>query len=162
MAVPERDDVLVLAHADRAPAHLGPLARARACVRVGGSGVHDALYLDPAKGYRRETNGAGGLEGGMTNGEELIVRVAMKPIATLMKPLPTVNVVTHEASDAARERSDTTAVPAAGVVAEAMVALVLAEAVLEKFGGDSVTETRRNVAGYLQQVSDRGLQVAGS
>ncbi|ADY25845.1 chorismate synthase [Deinococcus proteolyticus MRP] len=111
-----------------------------------GSGVHDALYLDPAKGYRRETNGAGGLEGGMTNGEELIVRVAMKPIATLMRPLPTVNVVTHAASDAARERSDTTAVPAAGVILQCVIGWVLAEAVLEKFGGDTLPEIQERVA----------------
>ncbi|WP_261663577.1 chorismate synthase [Deinococcus sp. Marseille-Q6407] len=111
-----------------------------------GSGVHDALYPDEEKGYRRETNGAGGLEGGMTNGEELIVRVAMKPIATLMKPLPTVNVVTHEASDAARERSDTTAVPAAGVILQCVIGWVLAEAVLEKFGGDTLPELQERVA----------------
>ncbi|MDO4263463.1 MAG: chorismate synthase [Deinococcus sp.] len=111
-----------------------------------GSGVHDALYLDAERGYRRETNGAGGLEGGMTNGEELIVRVAMKPIATLMKPLPTVNVVTHEASDAARERSDTTAVPAAGVILQCVIGWVLAEAVLEKFGGDTLPEIQERVA----------------
>ncbi|GHF99492.1 chorismate synthase [Deinococcus piscis] len=111
-----------------------------------GSGVHDALYLDAERGYRRETNGAGGLEGGMTNGEELIVRVAMKPIATLMKPLPTVNVVTHEASDAARERSDTTAVPAAGVILQCVIGWVLAEAVLEKFGGDTLPELQERVA----------------
>lgn len=111
-----------------------------------GSRVHDALYRDHERGYRRETNGAGGLEGGMTNGEELIVRVAMKPIATLMKPLPTVNVVTHEASDAARERSDTTAVPAAGVILQCVIGWVLAEAVLEKFGGDTLPELQERVA----------------
>ncbi|WP_309570035.1 chorismate synthase, partial [Deinococcus sp.] len=91
------------------------------------------------------TNGAGGLEAGMTNGEELIVRVAMKPIATLMTPLPTVNVVTHEASDAARERSDTTAVPAAGVVLQCAIAWVLAEVIAEKFGGDTVPEVQERV-----------------
>lgn len=111
-----------------------------------GSGVHDAVYLREGGGYERTTNGAGGLEAGMTNGEELIVRVAMKPIATLMKPLPTVNVVTHEASDAARERSDTTAVPAAGVVLQCAIGWVLAEAMLEKFGGDTLPELQERVA----------------
>ncbi|MEF2279244.1 chorismate synthase [Deinococcus sp. YIM 134068] len=109
-----------------------------------GSSVHDAVFRDE-EGYRRETNGAGGLEAGMTNGEELIVRVAMKPIATLMKPLPTVNVVTHEASDAARERSDTTAVPAAGVILQCVIGWVLADALLEKFGGDTLPELQERV-----------------
>jgi chorismate synthase len=106
---------------------------------VPGSAVHDAIY--PANpGTRRETNRAGGLEAGITNGEELVVRAAMKPIATLMRPLPTVDVVTGEAADAARERSDTTAVPAASIVLLAMTALVLADALLEKFGADTVRE----------------------
>lgn len=108
-----------------------------------GSHVHDAVYYD--QGYTRQTNGAGGLEGGMTNGEELIIRVAMKPIATLMKPLPTVNVITHEAADAARERSDTTAVPAAGIILQCAIGWVLAEAMLEKFGGDTITELQERV-----------------
>lgn len=110
-----------------------------------GSGVHDAVYYKEGS-YARETNSAGGLEAGMTNGEELVVRVAMKPIATLMKPLPTVNVVTHEASDAARERSDTTAVPAAGVILQCVIGWVLADATLEKFGGDTLDELRERVA----------------
>lgn len=121
-----------------------------------GSQVHDAIHYqeqqeqrpehpaNPAK-YTRQSNGAGGLEAGMTNGEELIVRVAMKPIATLMKPLATVNVVTHQASDAARERSDTTAVPAAGIVLQCVVGWVLAEAILEKFGGDTLPEIQERV-----------------
>ncbi|WP_027481896.1 chorismate synthase [Deinococcus pimensis] len=104
-----------------------------------GSAVHDAMFLREGR-YARDTNGAGGLEGGMTNGEELVVRAAMKPIATLMKPLPTVDVVSREAADAARERSDTTAVPAAGVILQTVVGWVLADAMLEKFGGDSVEE----------------------
>lgn len=108
-----------------------------------GSNVHDAVYYD--EGYTRQTNGAGGLEGGMTNGEELIIRVAMKPIATLMKPLPTVNVITHEAADAARERSDTTAVPAAGIILQCAIGWVLAEAILEKFGGDTLFELKERV-----------------
>ena len=112
--------------------------------RIPGSSVHDAIaYRD---GYARDTNRAGGLEAGMTNGEELIVRVAMKPIATLMTPLPTVNVVTHEASDAARERSDTTAVPAAGVILQTIIGWVLADAMLEKFGGDTLDELQERVA----------------
>lgn len=110
-----------------------------------GSGVHDAVYYKDGS-YARETNAAGGLEAGMTNGEELIVRVAMKPIATLMKPLPTVNVVTHEASDAARERSDTTAVPAAGVILQCVIGWVLADTMLEKFGGDTLPELQERVA----------------
>ena len=104
-----------------------------------GSRVHDAIYHSDA-GYYRQTNRAGGLEAGMTTGEELVVRAAMKPIATLMTPLPTVDVTTREAADAARERSDTTAVPAASIVVLAMTALVLADAVMEKFGADTVRE----------------------
>ena len=119
------------------------IGRAFDNARQPGSGVHDAVYY--REGYARDTNGAGGLEGGMTNGEELIVRVAMKPIATLMKPLPTVNVVTHEAADAARERSDTTAVPAAGVILQTVIGWVLADALLEKFGGDSLPELQERV-----------------
>ena len=105
-----------------------------------GSQVHDAIYRDQAHGYRRETNRAGGLEAGVTTGEELVLRAAMKPIATLMRPLPTVDVVTHEPTDAARERSDTTAVPAASIVVLAMAALVLADALMEKFGADTMRE----------------------
>ncbi len=115
---------------------------------VRGSEVHDPVFHDAEKSYHRPSNRAGGLEAGMTNGEELVVRAAMKPIATLMKPLPTVDVVTHEAADAARERSDTTAVPAASIVVLAMTALVLADALLEKFGADTVAEVRDRVAAY--------------
>ncbi|PYE56389.1 chorismate synthase [Deinococcus yavapaiensis] len=110
-----------------------------------GSAVHDPIFLRE-RGYERDSNGAGGLEGGMTNGEDLVVRAAMKPIATLMKPLPTVDVATREAADAARERSDTTAVPAASVIVQCAVAWVLADAMLEKFGGDSMEELRERVA----------------
>jgi len=119
------------------------IGRAFDQARVPGSAVHDAVRYED--GYRRDTNRAGGLEAGMTNGEELIVRVAMKPIATLMTPLPTVNVVTHEASDAARERSDTTAVPAAGVILQTIIGWVLADAMLEKFGGDTLPELQERV-----------------
>jgi chorismate synthase len=119
---------------------------------VPGSQVHDAIY--PANpGIRRETNRAGGLEAGITNGEEVIVRAAMKPIATLMRPLPTVDVVTGQPADAARERSDTTAVPAASIVVLAMSALVLADALLEKFGADTVRELRSRLEEHRQYVA---------
>ena len=104
---------------------------------------------------KRRTNRAGGLEGGMTTGEPLVVRVAMKPISTLMRPLATVDVRTGDTAAAVAERSDVTAVPAMGVIAEAMVALVLANAMLEKFGGDSLGEMRRNYDGYLAHVAER-------
>ena len=103
----------------------------------------------PTTGIRRTSGRSGGTEGGMTTGETLRVRAAMKPIATVPRALRTVDVATGEAAVAHHQRSDVCAVPAAGIVAEAMVALVLADAVLEKFGGDSVGETRRNVEGYL-------------
>lgn len=115
---------------------------------VRGSAVHDPVFHDAERAYHRSSNRAGGLEAGMTNGEELVVRAAMKPIATLMKPLPTVDVVTHEPADAARERSDTTAVPAASIVVLAMTALVLADALLEKFGADTVAELRERVVAH--------------
>jgi chorismate synthase len=117
-----------------------------------GSAVHDAIQA----GFTRGTNRAGGTEGGITNGEPIVCRVAMKPIATLMQPLDTVRLDTREPDKAQSERSDVTAVPAAGVIAEAMMALVLADAWMEKFGGDSMTELQRNVAGYRQQLTDRG------
>jgi chorismate synthase len=122
-----------------------------------GSGVHDAVYYRSEASrdtgfYDRETNGAGGLEAGMTNGEELVVRVALKPIATLMTPLPTVDVVTHAAADAARERSDTTAVPAAGVIFQCVTATVLAEAYLEKFGCDTLPEILERLEVYREFV----------
>ena len=116
-----------------------------------GSGAHDEISLT-ADGIRRETNRAGGVEGGMTTGELLRVRAAMKPISTVPRALSTVDVLTGEPAKAINQRSDVTAVPAAGVVAEAMVALVLAEAAIEKFGGDSVDEMRRNVEGYLKNL----------
>ncbi len=130
-----------------------------AAARLPGSAVHDAI--EPAPGstrtgnVRRRTNRAGGLEGGMTTGEPLVLRVAMKPIATLMRPLGTVDTRTGAPADAAAERSDVTAVPAMGVIAEAMVALVLADAFAEKFGGDSLAEMRRNHDGYLGRVAAR-------
>jgi chorismate synthase len=126
---------------------------------VTGAEVHDEIEPAPKStltgGVRRRTNRAGGLEGGMTTGEPLVVRVAMKPISTLMKPLATVDVATGAPAEATAERSDVTAVPAMGVIAEAMLAIVLAEAMLEKFGGDSLRETRHNYDGYLSQLANR-------
>jgi chorismate synthase len=126
-----------------------------------GSAVHDAIEAEDGAdaaargGFRRATNNAGGLEGGMTTGEPLVVRVAMKPISTLMSPLKTVNLATGEPANAQSERSDVTAVPAMGVIAEALVALVLADAMLEKFGGDSLAEMRRNFDAYVEHLGRR-------
>jgi chorismate synthase len=113
-----------------------------------GSAAHDEIEAGP-DGLRRITNRAGGIEGGMSTGEPIRIRAAMKPISTVPRALATVDVRTGEPARAINQRSDVTAVPAAGVVAEAMAALVLADAALEKFGGDSVAETRRNLDGYL-------------
>jgi chorismate synthase len=126
---------------------------------VTGAEVHDEIEMAPGRhiagNVRRKTNRAGGLEGGMTTGEALVVRVAMKPLSTLMRPLGTVDVATGEAASATAERSDVTAVPAMGVIAEAMLAFVLADAFLEKFGGDAVSETRRNYDSYLSHLQSR-------
>jgi len=121
-----------------------------------GSEVHDEIL----PGLARATNRAGGTEGGMTTGEPLTVRVAMKPISTLMSPLKTVDLKTGGPAQAQSERSDVTAVPAMGVIAEAMMALVLAQALLEKCGGDALSELKRNVAGYLAQVRARTPKAA--
>jgi chorismate synthase len=130
-----------------------------AAARRPGSAVHDPIIRDDSNrrgaGFSRQGNNAGGLEGGMTTGEPLVVRVAMKPISTLMSPLPTVNIATGEVAQAQSERSDVTAVPAMGVIAEALVALVLADAVLEKFGGDSLTELRANVESCYERRETR-------
>jgi chorismate synthase len=115
--------------------------------RVRGSAAHDEIVPSP-DGVRRVTDRAGGLEGGITTGEPLRVRAAMKPISSLNRALKTVDITTGEPATAINQRSDVCAVPAAGVVAEAMVALVLAEAAVEKFGGDSLAELRRNLAAY--------------
>ncbi len=123
-----------------------------------GSEVHDEIL----PGFARATNRAGGTEGGMTTGEPLVVRVAMKPISTLMAPLRTVDLATGAPAQAQSERSDVTAVPAMGVIAEAMMALVVAQALLEKFGGDALSETKRNVEGYLAQVRARTPRGAAS
>jgi chorismate synthase len=129
------------------------LARSR------GSQAHDEIVnVDGA--IRRVSGRSGGTEGGMTTGEVLRVRAAMKPISTVPRALQTVDTATGAAAVAINQRSDVVAVPAAGVVAEAMVALVLAEAVLEKFGGDSIAETRRNAAAYLARLAERGLSAA--
>jgi len=124
-----------------------------------GSQVHDEIAYDPAHvragGYRRMSNNAGGLEGGITTGEPLVVRVAMKPLSTLMRPLRSVDIKTKAPAEAIRERSDVAALAAAGVVGEAMMAVVLADAVLEKFGGDSLSETRRNLESYVDALGRR-------
>ncbi|MQA36307.1 chorismate synthase, partial [Modestobacter roseus] len=119
-----------------------------------GAVAHDEIELVDGE-LQRRTDRAGGIEGGMTNGEVLRVRAAMKPISTVPRALDTVDVSTKEAAVAINQRSDACAVPRGSVVMEAMVALVLADAVLEKFGGDSVPETRRNVQGYLDALPIR-------
>ena len=124
-----------------------------------GSEVHDEIDPDErnikAGRVRRRTNRAGGLEGGITNGEQIVLHVSMKPISTLMRPLGTIEMKTREPAQAVAERSDVTAVPAMGVIAEAMTAFIVAQAFLEKFGGDSLGETRRNYSSYIASLSDR-------
>ncbi len=117
-----------------------------------GSGVHDEILFDAESGFKRRTNNAGGLEGGVTNGQPVVVRAAMKPLSTLRTPLKSVDLATKEAVEAVVERSDVCAVPAAGIVGEAMMAIVLADAFLEKFGGDSLQEIRRNYDAYLDSL----------
>ena len=119
---------------------------------VPGSQAHDEIFFAPERGYYRETNRAGGLEGGMTNGLPLIVRGAMKPLPTLTKPLRSVDTETHEPAQALRERTDSCTVPAAGVVGEAMVALVLADAYRRKFGGDHVDDVLAAVGAYTDRI----------
>jgi chorismate synthase len=136
-----------------------------------GSEVHDPIEggdagrrvsgeakMDPRGGFRRKSNNAGGLEGGITTGEPVVVKVAMKPISTLMSPLPTVDLASGHPAKAVSERSDVTAVPAMGVIAEAMVAIALADAMLEKFGGDSLGEMRRNYDGYVAALGSRWIE----
>jgi chorismate synthase len=118
-----------------------------------GSKVQDTIHYNrEEQRFFRGANRAGGLEGGITNGQDLLVRGFLKPISTLRRPLESVDLATREAALAAYERSDVCVVPAAGVIGEAMVALVLAQAFLEKFGGDSLGETRRNFESYKEQV----------
>jgi chorismate synthase len=120
-----------------------------------GSKVQDTIHYDrESRRFTRGANRAGGLEGGITNGEDVLVRGMLKPISTLRRPLESVDFATREPSLAAYERSDVCVVPAAGVIGEAMVAIVLAQAFLEKFGGDSLAETRRNYEGYIGQVKN--------
>ncbi len=120
-----------------------------------GSESHDEIFWNEERGYHRETNRAGGVEGGMSNGEPLIVRGAMKPISTLTKPLRSVDTETKEPAQAMRERTDSTVVPAAGVVAEAMVALVLAAAYREKFGGDHIDDVLAALEAYKRRIDWR-------
>lgn len=121
--------------------------------RMRGSEVHDPILYDEAlKLFVRSSNRAGGIEAGMSNGESLVVRAALKPLSTLRDPLPSIDVRTKESAPASIERSDVCVVPSASIVGEAMVAIVLARAVLEKFGSDSIQELMRNVAGYRAQI----------
>lgn len=117
-----------------------------------GSEVHDPIYFDEEKRYHRTSNRAGGLEGGVTNGQDVVVRAFMKPISTLRRGLPSVDIETRQPHRSQWERSDVTAVPACGVVCEAMLAVVLASAMREKFGGDSLAEMKRNHDAYLEDV----------
>jgi chorismate synthase len=129
------------------------------CARRKGSEVHDEIDADEhnvkAGRVRRRSNRAGGMEGGISNGEQIVLRAAMKPISTLMRPLGTIEMKTREPAQAVAERSDVTAVPAMGVIAEAMTAFVVAQALLEKFGGDSLGETRRSYESYVSGLSGR-------
>ena len=115
-----------------------------------GSEAHDEIFYGKARGYFHKTNHAGGFEGGMTNGADLVARLTMKPISTLVRPLASVNMKTKKVEKADFERSDACAVPAGSVIGESLVAYVLADAFLEKFGGDSLAEIRRNYEGYLK------------
>ena len=117
-----------------------------------GSEAHDEIFYSPERGYHRRTNRAGGLEGGMTTGEPLIVRCAMKPLPTLTKPLRSVDIATREPAQALRERTDSVVVPAAGVVGEAMLAVVLAGAYRDKFGGDHIADVQAAIAAYEERI----------
>jgi chorismate synthase len=120
-----------------------------------GSQAHDEIFYDEERGYYRQTNRAGGLEGGMTNGDPLVIRGSMKPLPTLTKPLRSVDIATHEPAEALRERTDSCTVPAAGVVGEAMVAFVLADAYRRKFGGDHIDDARAAVLAYQDRIEWR-------
>jgi chorismate synthase len=119
-----------------------------------GSIAHDEIFYSRGRGYFRKTNRAGGIEGGMSNGEDIVLRAAMKPISTLRQPLASVNIRSKKPVRATVERSDACAVPAAGVVGEAATAFEIANAMIEKFGGDSVAEMKRNFEGYIRQVKN--------
>ena len=125
-----------------------------AAARKVGSEVHDPIYFTEDLRYHRKTNRAGGLEGGVTNGQDVVVRAFMKPISTLRRGLPSVDIETREEHRSQWERSDVTAIAACGVVCEAMLAIALADAMREKFGGDSLREMRRNYDGYLTQLRE--------
>ena len=131
------------------------LARAGTWPARPGSEAHDEIFHDDEQGWHRKTNRAGGLEGGMTNGEPLVVQAAIKPISTMTQPLRSVDTETKEPAQAMRERTDSTVVPAAGVVAEAMVALVLAGAYREKFGGDHIDDVHAAIAAYKERIGWR-------
>jgi chorismate synthase len=118
---------------------------------VPGSQAHDEIFYEDARGFFRRTNRAGGIEGGMTTGAPLVVRASMKPLPTLTKPLQSVDIATHEPAEALRERTDSCTVPAAGVVGEAMVALVLADGYREKFGGDHIDDVRAALHAYEER-----------
>lgn len=118
---------------------------------LSGSQSHDEIFYDAKKGYYHKTNRAGGIEGGMSNGADIVVRATMKPISTLAQPLASVNMKSKQAEKADFERSDVCAVPAGSVIGESLVAFTIADAFLEKFGGDSVAEIKRNYEGYLKQ-----------
>jgi chorismate synthase len=120
-----------------------------------GSLAHDEIFYDEQRGYYRETNRAGGIEGGMTTGDPLVVRGSMKPLPTLTKPLRSVDIATHEPAQALRERTDSCTVPAAGVVGEAMVAFVLADAYRQKFGGDHIDDVKAAVSAYEERIGWR-------
>ncbi|MBV9839854.1 MAG: chorismate synthase [Solirubrobacterales bacterium] len=120
-----------------------------------GSQAHDEIFYDERRGYWRETNRAGGVEGGMTNGAPLVIRAAMKPLPTLTKPLRSVDIATHEPAEALRERTDSCTVPAAGVVGEAMVAFVLADAYRRKFGGDHIDDVIAALRAYQERIGWR-------
>jgi chorismate synthase len=122
---------------------------------VPGSEAHDEIFYSDERGYFRETNRAGGVEGGMTTGEPLVVRAAMKPLPTLTKPLRSVDIATKEPADALRERTDSATIPAAGVVGEAMVALVVADAYRAKFGGDHIDDVTAALAAYEERIGWR-------
>jgi chorismate synthase len=121
-----------------------------------GSQAHDEIFHDEDRGYYRETNRAGGVEGGMTTGDPLVVRASMKPLPTLTKPLRSVDIATHEPAEALRERTDSCTVPAAGVVGEAMVAFVLADAYRRKFGGDHIDDVSGSLRAYEERIEWRG------
>jgi chorismate synthase len=118
-----------------------------------GSEVHDAIYFTKNRGYFRKTNNAGGIEGGMSNGEDIVIHACMKPIATLLKPLDSVNLSTKKSARASVERSDICVVEAAAVIAEAGCSFVLADAFLEKFGGDNLQDIKQNYRSYLKRIS---------